>query len=117
MAATTYFGTGITAATYGVPVTYTGMVIQSYGIASKAGVFVTVLNEKGQQVIRYYDDIITEVTVDMVVSNGTIPTVGAPITFTGNATVFEVQTVDVKYDNKAFPVVTVKAMASANIIS
>lgn len=109
MAANTY---GLTAVTWGVPV-FTGFVVQSSSIATKNNVEAIVVNETGQEVHWRFDDLMNELSLEMLITTGTSPAPGAEITY--NSIKYVVTACDVKSANKAFTVVSVKAKNTANI--
>ena len=108
---TTY---GLSTATYGV-VPLTGFVVQTSTISTKEGVNAVILNETGQEVTRRYDDLINELSLDMIVTSGTPPVPGQTLTY--NSIVYEVQTCEVKSANKDWKKVTCKCKNSANCTS
>ena len=108
---TTY---GLSSATYGV-IPLTGFVVQTSTISTKEGVNAVILNETGQEVTRRYDDQINELSLDMIVTTGSIPIPGQTLTY--NSILYEVLTCDIKSQNKDWKKCTVKCKNSANCAS
>lgn len=109
MAATTH---GLSSITYGNP-TITGFVVQSSSVSTKPAVTAEVFDEAGIRVHSRYDDITNELSLDVIVTSGTIPTVGTVFTF--NTVKYEITGVDVKTANKDFVKVSIKGKNSSGI--
>jgi len=103
---------GLTTLTFGVP-TFTGYVVQSYTKANHCANVVEVLNEDGNRVAAYYDDVTTEITLDAVFAGATLPTVGA--TFTYDSVTYECLSVEKKGENKGAVKASIKGKKSASI--
>ena len=113
--ANTYNGSGLTSVSYGVSGVFTGLVVQSTNISTKNGVEAKVLNELGQEVVRRYDDLINEISIDAVINGATLPVPGAEIVYPTGGTKYELVSIEVKNTNKGFATVSMKAKNSANI--
>ena len=104
--------TGLLTLTYGTPA-LVGFVIQAHSIATKAGVNHEVADENGVIVARIRNDITNEITIEAVITTGTIPTPGASLTYNGVG--YEVVSTDKKSSNKATTTVSIKAVKSAGV--
>ena len=104
----TTFGSGTF--TYGAG-TLTGVVVQSATNSTKNNIAAEVFNETGQRVFCRYDDLTTEVTIEGIINSGTLPVPGTTISY--NSVTYELLSVDVKYDNKNFQMLTLKGKHSA----
>ena len=102
---------GLTGLTFGVP-TVTGYVVQTYGVNHKSKI-ATVEDEQGIDVHRRYYDQSQELSFDAVITSATLPTPGDKFTY--DSTDYEVQTVDIKGENKGFKKVSIKALKSEGV--
>ena len=103
---------GLTSVTYGTPA-LTGFVVQTSSVSTKAGVAAEIFDESGKRVHARYDDLIHELSLEMIVNAGTLPVVGGTLTYDSNT--YEVTGVDIKKANKDFVKVSVKAKSSSAI--
>lgn len=99
---------GLNTLTFGSPV-ISGYILQSFAVSTKPANIVEVINESGNRVHARYDDTTNEMSFSAVFK-GTLPTVGGLITGLGVA--YEVQSIDVKRDNKGFQTVDIKGKNS-----
>lgn len=106
---------------YGVAGTVTNLYVQSYSVSASFATEATVVDESGLTKTWRADDRKTEITIEGICKTGTVPTLGASLSFTTNAqtaypsgtasTSFAgwVTKVDEKGSNKGFVAVTVTA--------
>ena len=104
--------TGLLTLSYGTP-TLIGYVVQAHNIATKAGVNHEVADENGVVVARIRNDITSEISIEAVITTGTIPTPGASLTY--NGVTYEVVSTDKKSGNKVTTTVSIKAIKSAGV--
>lgn len=102
---------GLAGLTFGVPA-ITGYVVQTYGVNRKSKI-ATVENEQGIDVHRRYYDQSEELSFDAVITSAQLPDPGDKFTYDG--TDYEVQTVDLKGENKGFKKVSIKALKSEGV--
>lgn len=102
---------GLSGLTFGVP-SITGYVVQTYGINRKAKI-ATVEDEQGIDVHRRYYDQSEELSLDAVITSALLPHPGDKFTYDG--TDYEVQTIDLKGENKGFKKVSIKALKSEGV--
>lgn len=103
---------GLSGLTFGVSA-WSGAVVQAYTLSSSAQVQAEVFGESGASVCRRYDDVTTEISVDVVHQGMTLPTPGDAFTY--NSVAYECTGVEKKYSNKEFLVVTIKGKRSSAI--
>ena len=107
---------------YGVAGTVANLFVQSYSLSASFNAEATVADETGITKTARYDDRKTEITIEGICKTGTVPVLGASLSFTTNAstaypsgtasTSFAgwVTKVDEKGSNKGFTSVTVTAV-------
>jgi len=93
MSATTY---GLQTLTFGTPV-ITGFVTQSYSSSKTPANVIEIVDETGNRVAARYDDATEELSLEAIISGGTLPTVGG--TFLYDTITWEVTGVDVTASN------------------
>jgi hypothetical protein len=116
-----------TSCIYGINGTVANLFVQSFSVSSGFNNEDTVQNEAGITVTHRLDDRKTSLSVDGICKSGTVPVLGATITFTANtsssynggtaSTSFSgvVTKVDEKAQNKGFTSVSVEAIAYEGI--
>ena len=107
---------------YGVAGTVTNLFVQSYSLSSSFNADVTVVDETGLTKTHRLDDRKSEITIEGIAKTGSIPTLGATLTFTVNTSsaypagsasasfTGVITKVDDKGSNKGFTSVSVTAI-------
>ena len=115
MSAITY---GVTGSIFGVPA-WTGYIVQTANLTYKPNVNETILNEQGQKVTRYYDDVETNLSLEAIVTSHSLSVSSSAQLVTSvinyNGTDYIVESVKDAYKNKGFMVGTFDCVTSANI--
>lgn len=111
-----------TACVYGIAGTVTNLFVQSYSLSSSFNNEAMVISEAGLTVTQRLDDRKTEITVEGIAKTGSIPTLGATLSFTVNTSsaypagsasasfTGVITKVDDKGSNKGFTSVSVTAV-------
>jgi hypothetical protein len=111
-----------TSCVYGIAGTVTNLFVQSYSLSASFNNESMVISEAGLTVTHRLDDRKTEITIEGIAKTGTIPTLGATLTFTVNTSsaypagsasasfTGVITKVDDKGSNKGFTSVSVTAV-------
>jgi hypothetical protein len=73
-----------TTCVYGVAGTVTNLFVQSYSLSSSFNAEAMVINEAGITVTHRLDDRKSEITIEGIAKTGTVPVLGATLSFTVN---------------------------------
>lgn len=103
---------GLSGVVFGV-IPLTGFVVGNASISNKNNVVATIEDENGIVVQRRYDDVTSEISVDMKFNGGSIPAVGA--TFVYDSIEYIVEGTDIKRENKGYKTVAIKGKTSQGI--
>lgn len=103
---------GLSSVTWGVP-TLTGYVVQSYDLSKTNQVVAEIFNESGIRKHARYDDLTSEISIEVVFDGATLPVPGAVLTY--NGVKYEVLSLDEKASNKDFKKFTIKGKTSAGL--
>ena len=111
-----------TSCVYGIAGTVTNLFVQSYSLSASFNNESMVISEAGLTVTHRLDDRKTEITIEGIAKTGSIPTLGATLTFTVNTSsaypagsasasfTGVITKVDDKGSNKGFTSVSVTAV-------
>ena len=111
-----------TSCVYGIAGTVSNLFVQSYSLSASFNNEAMVISEAGLTVPHRLDDRKTEITIEGIAKTGSIPTLGATLTFTVNTSsaypagsasasfVGVITKVDDKGSNKGFTSVSVTAV-------
>ena len=111
-----------TSCVYGIAGTVTNLFVQSYSLSASFNNEAMVISEAGLTVTHRLDDRKTEITIEGIAKTGSIPTLGATLTFTVNTSsaypagsasasfTGVITKVDDKGSNKGFTSVSVTAI-------
>jgi hypothetical protein len=111
-----------TSCVYGIAGTVTNLFVQSYSLSASFNNEAMVISEAGLTVTHRLDDRKTEITIEGIAKTGSIPTLGATLTFTVNTSsaypagsasasfTGVITKVDDKGSNKGFTSVSVTAV-------
>jgi hypothetical protein len=111
-----------TSCVYGIAGTVTNLFVQSYSLSASFNNESMVISEAGLTVTHRLDDRKTEITIEGIAKTGSIPTLGATLTFTVNTSsaypagsasasfTGVITKVDDKGSNKGFTSVSVTAI-------
>ena len=111
---------------YGINDTVSNLFVQSYSISSSFNLNAQVMDEKGLTVTERYDDRKSEISIEGIAKNSSIPALGDNISFQVNASSAygtsasanfsgTITKVDDKGSNKAFSAVTITAVSYEQI--
>lgn len=103
---------GVSGVVFGSPAV-TGYIVQSNSVSTKPAVIAEVMDENGKRVHARYDDVTSEVSFDAIFQGASLPAAGG--TFTVDGITYEVQSIDVKRENKGFKTVSIKGKVSEGI--
>jgi hypothetical protein len=73
-----------TTCVYGIAGTVTNLFVQSYSLSSSFNAEAMVINEAGITVTHRLDDRKSEITIEGIAKTGTVPVLGATLSFTVN---------------------------------
>lgn len=103
---------GLSSVSWGTPL-MSGFVVQSYDISKSNQIVAEIFNESGVRKHVRYDDLTSELSIEVVYNGGTAPVPGEVLTYNGIK--YETLNVDEKGSNKEFKKFTFKGKNSEGI--